>query len=115
MFRLIKLLALFFLVVLPAMAIAIANRHKVDLILDPFAPQSPALTLSLPLFVYLFIALIAGLLLGGAATWISQGKWRKSSRELTAEAKRWQLEANQLRRQIEATENLQLPAAASNR
>lgn len=115
MLRLIKGLALFFIVIVPVIAIAVANRHKVELVLDPFSPQNPAISVSLPLFAYLFAALMIGLLLGGVATWLSQGKWRRSSRKQTAEANRWRLEADQLKRQLEANTQPQLPAASMRR
>ena len=40
-------------------ALAVANRGLVDFTLDPFNPGNPALTLKLPLFVYLFLAIAA--------------------------------------------------------
>lgn len=111
MFRLFTRLAIFVLIILPAMAIAVANRHHVELVLDPFAPKNPALSISLPLFVYLFAAVAFGLLLGGIATWLTQGKWRRGTRQQTAEARRWRNEADQLKRQIEAAQHPQLPPA----
>jgi multisubunit Na+/H+ antiporter MnhE subunit len=38
-------------------ALAVANRTFVPFTLNPFDPGDPGLTLSLPFFVYLFIAL----------------------------------------------------------
>lgn len=69
-------------------ALCVANREMVALTLDPFNPGNPALSWSAPLFVWLFGMLVAGLLLGGAATWISQGKHRKRARVNKAEADR---------------------------
>lgn len=115
MLRLLKNLALFFLIIVPAIALAVANRHQVELVLDPFTPQNPALSISLPMFAYLFAALISGLMLGGIATWMNQGKWRRTSRKQTAEAARWRLEADQLKRQMEAETQPKLPSAISTR
>ncbi|WP_188823070.1 LapA family protein [Brucella endophytica] len=75
-------------------ALSVANREMVTLTLDPFNPGNPALSWSAPLFVWLFGALIAGLILGSAATWVRQGKHRKRARESKAEADR-------LRREVE--------------
>ena len=69
-------------------ALCVANREIVALTVDPFNPGNPALSWSAPLFVWLFGMLVAGLLLGGAATWISQGKHRKRARVNKAEADR---------------------------
>ena len=62
-------------------ALAVANREPVAFTLDPFNPGNPALTVKLPLFVLLFLALIIGLLVGSAATWIKQGRFRKLARQ----------------------------------
>lgn len=83
-------------------ALAVANRHSVQLVLDPFRPDDPALALSLPFYVYLFGMLIAGVFLGGAATWVSQGHWRRAARQRGQEAKRWHSEADRLIRERDA-------------
>ena len=65
---------------------ALANRQSVTLTLDPFGDQT--ISFSLPLFALAFILVILGVILGGAAAWLRQHKWRKaahqSERELTA-------------------------------
>ena len=67
-------------------ALAVANRGLVDFTLDPFNPGNPALTLKLPLFVYLFLAIALGLVVGSAATWIRQGRYRRLARQRAQEA-----------------------------
>lgn len=79
--------------------LAVANRHAVDLKLDPFNPEAPVLAISLPFFGYLFAMLILGVILGGVATWMSQGKWRRAARNRTQEALRWKAEAERLVRE----------------
>jgi uncharacterized integral membrane protein len=83
---------LFVVVVVPlaviAIALAVANRAAVPLTLDPFNPGNPALTIELPFFIYLFLALIAGIVIGGCATWIKQGHYRKLARTRAYEAER---------------------------
>lgn len=87
-------------VVLPAgvvlVAFALANRHAVRLNLDPFSADDPILAFDAPFFLYLFSALMLGLLLGGFATWLGQGKWRRQARERGREAARLRMEAGQL-------------------
>jgi hypothetical protein len=91
------------LLALPAAAIlvtlAIANRHPVRLVLDPFRPETPVLSLQLPFYAWLFIALIGGVILGGVATWMTQSKWRRTARSRALEAMRWQAEADRLARE----------------
>jgi uncharacterized integral membrane protein len=82
--------------------LAIANRHSVQLVLDPFRPDAPALSLVLPFYAYLFAALVAGVVLGGFATWITQHHWRRSARLKTNEARRWHQEADRLTRERDA-------------
>ena len=67
-------------------ALAVANRELVDFTLDPFNPGNPALTLKLPLFVFLFLAIAVGLVVGSAATWIRQGRYRRLARQRAQEA-----------------------------
>ena len=68
-------------------ALAVANRELVAFTLDPFHPGNPALTLKLPLFVFLFLALLVGVLIGGAATWFRQGRFRKLARQREQEVR----------------------------
>ena len=62
-------------------ALAVANRHFVAVRLDPFHSADASLGFELPLFIIVFLALFVGILLGGFATWISQGKWRRLARQ----------------------------------
>jgi uncharacterized integral membrane protein len=74
-------------------ALAVANRNLVPFTLDPFNPGNPGLTLSLPLFVYLFLALLIGVLIGSAATWLRQGRYRRRARRHAGEAQALREEA----------------------
>ncbi len=95
-------------------ALAIANRHEVSLILDPFQPDQPMLSLELPFFAYLFGALVLGVILGGVAAWMSQGRYRKAARKETREAAKWRHEADRLTRErddeVASRQKLMLPA-----
>ena len=84
-------------------ALAVANRHPVTLKLDPMRPDNPAISLNMPLFGYIFAALIIGMLIGGAITWFGQGKFRRRLRERTRDAYRWHSEATNLKREMKAT------------
>lgn len=91
------------LVAFPAAAIlvtlAVANRHGVRLVLDPFRPETPVLWIELPFYVYLLTALIVGVALGGTAMWMTQSRWRRTARRRAQEALRWQAEADRLARE----------------
>jgi uncharacterized integral membrane protein len=82
---------LVFLVFLPLavvlIALAVANRTPAQFTIDPFNPGNPALTVQLPLFVFLFGALVLGLVIGSAATWIRQGHYRRLARQRGAEVR----------------------------
>mgnify|MGYP001815307923 FL=1 len=83
-------------------ALAVINRHEVRMVLDPFKPQAPSLAVELPLYFYLFGALLIGVVIGGLAVWMGQGRWRKTARVRAQEVRRWQLEANRLARERDA-------------
>lgn len=61
-------------------ALSVANRRPVTLSLDPFRPDDPALATSVPLFVLPLAAMILGVILGGFAVWLGQGRHRKAAR-----------------------------------
>jgi hypothetical protein len=82
--------------------LAVVNRHEVRLILDPFRPEAPVLSLAMPFYAYLFIALLLGVLLGGTAMWLSQARWRRSARQQGRAAARWHAEADRLTRERDA-------------
>jgi uncharacterized integral membrane protein len=80
-----------FLIILVPLAIvmvilSVANRSPVVFSLDPFGGN--ALSFSGPLFVFLFAALLLGVIIGGVATWLRQGRWRHAARVARAEAGR---------------------------
>jgi uncharacterized integral membrane protein len=68
-------------------ALAVANRGLVAFTLDPFHPGNPALTFNLPFFVFLFVALLVGVLIGSAATWFRQGRFRRLARQRDQEVR----------------------------
>jgi uncharacterized integral membrane protein len=66
-------------------AFAVANRQAVTVSFDPFSATAPAYAATLPLFAVIFAVLILGVVVGGFAAWLGQGKWRRSARRLDAE------------------------------
>ena len=90
-----KLLWLFVAVPLAVLLIvfSVTNRAPVTMSLDPFSPATPAVSLTLPFFVFLFAVLLFGMILGGMATWLSQHRYRKAAKDGRAEAAKWRKEA----------------------
>ncbi len=89
-------------------AFAVANRHSVTVSFDPFSSASPAYAATLPLFAVVLLVLIVGVVVGGIAAWIRQGKWRRTARHLDAEARSLRADLDDLRRRFAVNE----PAAA---
>jgi len=91
-------------------AFAVANRQSVAVSFDPFSATSPAYTATLPLFLLLFIVLILGVILGGAAAWIRQSPWRRTARQLDSDVRALHQEMENLRRHLSAAEVVREPA-----
>ena len=84
--------------------LAVANRHTVRLVLDPFDPLDPVLVAELPFYAFLFAMLILGVVMGGIATWMSQSRWRRLARLRGQDAARWRAEAERLTRERDASQ-----------
>ena len=82
-------------------ALAVVNRQPALLILDPFGGAEPGLFLEAPLFLFLLGAFALGLVFGGIATWLGQGKWRRTARAEAREARQWRRQADRLERELE--------------
>jgi len=82
-------------------ALAVANRKPVALTLDPIGALDPTVGLEAPLFPVLLGAFAFGLIVGGIATWFSQGSWRKTAREGVREARDWRRQADRLEKELE--------------
>lgn len=82
--------------------LAVVNRHEVRLVLDPFRPEAPVVSLAMPFYAYLFVALLIGVLVGGTAMWLSQARWRKHARQQGRATTRWHAEADRLTRERDA-------------
>lgn len=84
-------------VALAIVLFSIANRGPVRVSLDPFSRDAPTLAFDLPLFAVVLAAIAAGVLIGGLASWIAQGKHRKAARRNRREAEALRSEAQSLR------------------
>lgn len=91
---------------------AVANRAPVRVSLDPFSRDLPMLSYELPLFVIVLVAIFVGVLIGGLASWIAQGKHRKAARRGRREVEALRSETQALR---SAVPDSALPALTSGR
>lgn len=91
---------------------AVANRQDVTIGFDPFAPDTPALAVTLPLFAVILMAVMLGVVVGGVSSWAGQGKWRKEAKVKRAEVSRLETETEKARRDAAAARNalVALPA-----
>ena len=60
-------------------AFAVANRQVVTVSFDPLG-DAPAASLAMPLFVLILGLVIGGVIIGGVASWLGQGRWRGAAR-----------------------------------
>jgi uncharacterized integral membrane protein len=81
-------------------SLAVANRQSVIVSFDPFDPAHPALTRALPLYLLMLMLVIGGVLIGGSAAWLRQGKWRRAARLADAQARELRAEVDYLRRRV---------------
>ena len=66
-------------------AFAVANRQDVVISFDPFDAAHPVYSRTTWLFLPIFAALILGVVIGGVAAWLGQGKWRGAARRFERE------------------------------
>ena len=103
-----------------AVAFAVANRQVVTISFDPFSASEPAFALAAPLFLQIFLLLMAGVIIGGIASWLGQAHYRKAARRAQADADEMRAENERLRtelaiqvRQIRDSPTTRLPALAA--
>jgi uncharacterized integral membrane protein len=106
-----KILTIFVVVPLAVLFVgfAVANRQTIVVSFDPFDAASPDYSAQLPLFVLILLLLIAGVLVGGTAAWLGQGKWRRAARRLDAENRELHGELYDLKRQMLAGGRAAIP------
>ena len=93
-------------------ALAVANREIVTISFDPFSRAEPAFLLRAPLFVLVFVLVIAGVIIGGIASWLRQSKWRRAARVREGELQAARNEVDRLRRELAARETAASPPLA---
>ncbi|HEV2604829.1 MAG TPA: lipopolysaccharide assembly protein LapA domain-containing protein [Microvirga sp.] len=109
MIRFLKALVLLPVAIL-VILLAVANRAPVTLSLDPFSQEAPEFSTQLPLFAVIFASVMLGVLIGGTASWMAQGKYRRGRRHARREARHLRDEAERLRAQAAACKTPALPA-----
>ncbi|MBW3097596.1 LapA family protein [Pseudohoeflea coraliihabitans] len=94
-----RILSLIILIPLAVVLItlSVTNRQTVTLALNPFDPSDQVLSVAAPFFVFLFAALMLGMVLGSLATWFRQGRYRSRARRNKREAVKWHREADKLK------------------
>ena len=98
-----KIVAVIILVPLAIVFIgfAVANRQDVTVSLDPFNFAHPAYSRTMRLFEPIFAALILGVVIGGLASWLRHGGWRRTALRLEREAATLRSEIASLRHRNE--------------
>ena len=109
--RIITLLILIPFALLVAL-MAMANRAPVVIGFDPFTPENPVWSVSGPLWIVLFVTFATGVIVGGVAAWLVQGKHRKAERSYKREARDLRREVDRAKEREAATG---LPALAGPR
>jgi len=89
-------------------ALSVVNRKPVTLGLNPFDANS-GLAIEAPFFLFLLGAFALGLIVGGIATWVRQGKWRKTARSQRREADDWHTKADRLEQELEDLDPVHRP------
>ncbi len=79
-------------------AFAVANRQTVLVSFDPFDRTDPAVSIALPLYVLILLLIIAGVIVGGVAAWLRQGRWRGRARTAESQARELRAENDLLKR-----------------
>ena len=103
--------ALILPVAILAVMLAIANRTPVELAFDPFGASD--LSIRAPLFIVAFASMMIGVVIGGVAVWMCQGRHRRAARAARSEARRLHAEADRLRAQKSSLTALSAPGVGA--
>ena len=95
--------------------LSVANRQDVMFRLDPFNAADPAVSVTLPFFVFLFIAFLAGMIIGGSVSWFSQGRARRTARREKERARRLEEEVRAEKKRADGMSGENLPAIGSGK
>lgn len=96
---------------------AVANRKTVTVSLGPVSGQRHCGARDHGALVHRAVSLagLVGVLAGGAAVWLTQGRYRKAAREAHASAQRARLEADTLRAASQPASLAALPGLPARR
>ncbi|MEZ5787875.1 MAG: LapA family protein [Xanthobacteraceae bacterium] len=94
-------------------ALAVANRGSVAISFDPVNATDPLYVAHVPLYLLMLALVILGVLIGGAAAWLKQGRWRRQSRRQAYELRRVNDENRDLKRRLKTAETVAAEATAS--
>jgi uncharacterized integral membrane protein len=83
--RFLKAIAIYIPAFAVLVALAVANHQPVTVSFDPFDSSDLDLAVTVPLYLVGFTTLIAGVVFGGFAAWLKQGKHRRIRSRLAAE------------------------------
>ncbi|MBK5958891.1 hypothetical protein CCR97_11825 [Rhodoplanes elegans] len=86
-------------------ALALVNRHAVPISLDAFNPGDLKYAVQVPLFVLVLGLVALGVLVGGVATWLNQGKWRRAARRAEWELGSARAEIAELKQRVADAED----------
>jgi len=93
-------------------ALAIANRQVIALSFDPFSATDPAYMLRAPLYLVLLGCLMIGVVIGGLAAWLKQGRWRRAARMAQADAARLRVQLARAEAERSSAPPIALPPVA---
>jgi uncharacterized integral membrane protein len=96
MVRFLKI-ALYAVAAIVLLGFAFANHHLVTVSFDPLAPDDNAESIPAPLYAVVIVAAMFGVVAGAFATWVSQGRHRRASRQSRLEADKWRAQAEALK------------------
>jgi uncharacterized integral membrane protein len=87
----------------------VANRHVATISVDPFNSADPAYAAPVPLGGLMLVPLILGVIIGGVAAWLRQGKWRRTARRLDRENRALHAQVHELKRYYATNERTSGP------
>jgi uncharacterized integral membrane protein len=97
-------------VTLAIVLFAVANRGPVRVSFDPFSREAPSMWLDAPLFAVVLAAIALGVVVGGIAAWLVQGKHRQAERRLRREVEALSRDAATLKARAPDSALAELPA-----
>lgn len=109
--KILRWLALI-IIAIPIVGFAVANRHLVTFSVDPLSQSNPLYSIQLPLFALLLGFMLIGILIGGAASWLNQRKWRKAARDARNQTAHWHDEARRMSDRVEHHPPIEQPTSS---